>query len=214
MLLLIAPFKKLFSPNNDTQSLHIQSPSGHSCRGVIHGVDINFTDADLQRMLRTLRNLTVLGARRIKNTTTVMILFNGLKSTPTREVQPQDQITPGSLRALDATKSTWVDKVADKIETRATTRSGSLPQPVADKIQALERENTFLRKELSDIKALPKTPQSQEQRESNESEPSTASNPASGAKKRTGPALEAEERTSNNVEPYSTPDGAARTVPC
>lgn len=136
------------------------------------------------------------------------------QSTPTREVQPQDQITPGSLRAQDATKSTWVDKVADKIETRATKRSGSLPQPVADKIQALERENTFLRKKLSDIKALPKTPQSQEQRESNESEPFTASNPASGAKKRTGPALEAEERTSNNVEPYSTPDGAARTVPC
>ncbi|KAH8036047.1 hypothetical protein HPB51_016351 [Rhipicephalus microplus] len=55
------------------------TPPGHSRREVIRGVDIDFTDADLQRMLRTLRNPTVLGARRIKNTTTVVILFNGLK---------------------------------------------------------------------------------------------------------------------------------------
>ncbi|KAH7979292.1 hypothetical protein HPB49_008970 [Dermacentor silvarum] len=55
------------------------TPPGHSCRGAIRGVDVDFTDADLQRMLRTPRNPTVLGTRRIKNTTTVVILFDGLK---------------------------------------------------------------------------------------------------------------------------------------
>ncbi|KAH8037727.1 hypothetical protein HPB51_016275 [Rhipicephalus microplus] len=51
----------------------------HFCRGVIRGIDIDFTDADLQCMLRTSCNPAVLGARQIKNTTTVVILFNGLK---------------------------------------------------------------------------------------------------------------------------------------
>ncbi|KAH7946696.1 hypothetical protein HPB52_003455 [Rhipicephalus sanguineus] len=256
------------------------TPPGHSCRGVIRGVDVDFTDADLRRMLRTPRIPTVLGARRIKNTTTIVILFNGLKvpnyvycgpimhrcilykrqidtcrnccrvghrqdvcphptdkvcdqcghgppgpdhvcsapkcalcggahvtgdrtcrsryqvpylvrrrrqrrnksrsspvpaasllpaantqSTPTRAVPPQDQATLGSSRAPDASKPTWVDKVAGKGETRAPARSGSLPQPVADKIQTLERENTFLCKVLSEIKALLKMPQPREQRE-------------------------------------------------
>ncbi|KAH8035492.1 hypothetical protein HPB51_005774 [Rhipicephalus microplus] len=86
------------------------------------------------------------------------------QSTPTRAVQSQDQVTPGSSRAPDTTNSTWVDKVAGTGETRATARSGSLPEPVADKIKALERENTFLRQALSDIKAIIKTPQPQEQR--------------------------------------------------
>ncbi|KAH6942779.1 hypothetical protein HPB50_010252 [Hyalomma asiaticum] len=115
------------------------------------------------------------------------------QSTPTRVVQPQGQATPGSSRAPDACKPTWVDKVTGKGETRAPARSCSLPQPVTDKIQALERENAFLRKELSEIKALLKTPPPREQRDSNASEPLAASNPARGAKKRAGPALEAEE---------------------
>ncbi|KAH6924116.1 hypothetical protein HPB50_012234 [Hyalomma asiaticum] len=280
------------------------TPPGHSCRGVIRCVDVDFTDADLQRMLRTPCNPTVLGARRIKNTTTVVILFNGLKvpnyvycgpimyrcplykrqidtcrncgrvvhrqdvcphptekvcdqcghrppgpdhvcsapnvrpdlpeplsstlpreapsptpstsqqepfvtgalckpptgsraaytqSTPTRAVQPQEQATPGSSRAPYTCKPTWVDKVTGKGETRAPTRSCSLPQPVTDKIQALEREKAFLRKELSEIKALLKTPPPREKRDSNASEPPAASNEARGAKKRAGPALEAEE---------------------
>lgn len=111
----------------------------------------------------------------------------------TRVVQPQDQATPGSSRAPDTSKPTWVDKVTGKGETRAPARSGSLPQHVADKIQTLERENTFLRKELSEIKALLKTPQRLEKRESNASDPPAASNPVRGAKKRAGSALEAEE---------------------
>ncbi|KAH8026649.1 hypothetical protein HPB51_023413 [Rhipicephalus microplus] len=55
------------------------TPPGHSCHRVIRGVDIDFTDADLQRMLRTPPNPTVLDTRRINNTTTVVILFNDLK---------------------------------------------------------------------------------------------------------------------------------------
>ncbi|KAL1434648.1 hypothetical protein MTO96_011512 [Rhipicephalus appendiculatus] len=55
------------------------APPGNTCRGVIRGVDADFTDADLQRMLRTDRNPKVLGARRIKSTTTVIILFDGQK---------------------------------------------------------------------------------------------------------------------------------------
>ncbi|KAH6948308.1 hypothetical protein HPB50_023372 [Hyalomma asiaticum] len=115
------------------------------------------------------------------------------QSKPTRAVQRQGQATPGSSRAPDACKPTWVDKVTGKGETRAPARSCSLPQPVTDKIESLERENAFLRKELSEIKALLKTPPPREQRDSNASEPPAASNPARGAKKRAGPALEAEE---------------------
>ncbi|KAL1443266.1 hypothetical protein MTO96_046040, partial [Rhipicephalus appendiculatus] len=55
------------------------APPGNTCRGVIRGVDADFTDADLQRMLRTDRNPKVLGARRIESTTTVIILFDGHK---------------------------------------------------------------------------------------------------------------------------------------
>ncbi|KAH7975891.1 hypothetical protein HPB52_006629 [Rhipicephalus sanguineus] len=87
------------------------------------------------------------------------------QSTPTRAVQPQDQATPGSSPASDTSKPTWVDKVACNGETRAPVRSGSLPQPVEDKIQTLERENAFLRKERSDMKVLLQTPQPREQRE-------------------------------------------------
>ncbi|KAH8029056.1 hypothetical protein HPB51_022224 [Rhipicephalus microplus] len=202
------------------------TPPGHSCRGVIRGIDIDFMDADLQRMRRTQRNPTVLGARRIKNTTMVVILFNGLKTGPhvfctqvcavwrrARNGRP-DLLEPLSSTlpraALSATSSTsqqepfvtgahcklpafrihpvytykgssttrpchtgkltypntansiWVNNVAGTGETRATVCSGSLPQPVADKIHALERENTFLRQEVSDIKALLKTPEPQE----------------------------------------------------
>ncbi|KAH6945755.1 hypothetical protein HPB50_009750 [Hyalomma asiaticum] len=133
------------------------------------------------------------------------------QSTPTRVVQPQGQATPGSSQAPDACKPTWVDKVTGKGETRAPARSCSLPQPVTDKIQALERENAFLRKELSEIKALLKTPPPREQRDSNASEPLAASNPARGAKKRAGPALEAEESpTMSSQEATSFQD--SRTV--
>ncbi|KAH8025255.1 hypothetical protein HPB51_005606 [Rhipicephalus microplus] len=55
------------------------SPAGITSRGVIHGVDTDFDDAALNRMLIQPRNSSLLGARRIKNTETVIMIINGLK---------------------------------------------------------------------------------------------------------------------------------------
>ncbi|KAL1426472.1 hypothetical protein MTO96_018303 [Rhipicephalus appendiculatus] len=258
------------------------APPGNTCRGVIRGVDADFTDADFQRMLRTDRNPKVLGARRIKSTTTVIILFDGHKTptataaawviartsartqptkcatnaatdppgpthvctspecalcggahltgdrtcrsryqvpylvrrrrqrrrrrnkqrttqdattgptpktahkpTTTAVPQPVDLTQPGSSRDQAASKPTWADKVAGKGEIRAPSRSVSLPQPVADKIQFLERENANLRKELTEIKALLQASQPREPREST-AQPA-APPTVRGAKRRAAP---------------------------
>lgn len=55
------------------------SPAGITSQGVIRGVDTDFDDAALNRMLIQPRNSSLLGARRIKNTETVILIFNGLK---------------------------------------------------------------------------------------------------------------------------------------
>ncbi|KAH8027487.1 hypothetical protein HPB51_007015 [Rhipicephalus microplus] len=55
------------------------SPAGITSRGVIRGVDTDFDDAALNRMLIQPRNSSLLGARHIKNTETVILIFNGLK---------------------------------------------------------------------------------------------------------------------------------------
>ncbi|KAH8036282.1 hypothetical protein HPB51_022686 [Rhipicephalus microplus] len=55
------------------------SPAGITSRGVIRGVYTDFDDAALNRMLIQPRNSSLLGARRIKNTGTVIMIFNGLK---------------------------------------------------------------------------------------------------------------------------------------
>ncbi|KAH8024873.1 hypothetical protein HPB51_001973 [Rhipicephalus microplus] len=55
------------------------SPAGTTSRGVNRGVDTDFDDAALNRMLIQPRNSSLLGARRIKNTETVILIFNGLK---------------------------------------------------------------------------------------------------------------------------------------
>ncbi|KAH8029411.1 hypothetical protein HPB51_000215 [Rhipicephalus microplus] len=55
------------------------SPAGITSRGVIRGVDTDFDDAALNRMQIQPRNSSLLGARRIKNTETVVLIFNGLK---------------------------------------------------------------------------------------------------------------------------------------
>ncbi|KAH8031359.1 hypothetical protein HPB51_016417 [Rhipicephalus microplus] len=55
------------------------SPAGITSRGVIRGVDTDFDDAALNRTLVQPRNSSLLGARRIKNTETVILIFNGLK---------------------------------------------------------------------------------------------------------------------------------------
>ncbi|KAH6925391.1 hypothetical protein HPB50_004518 [Hyalomma asiaticum] len=55
------------------------SPAGMTSRGVIRGVDTNFDDDALHRMLIQPRHPSLLGARRIKNTATVILIFNGFK---------------------------------------------------------------------------------------------------------------------------------------
>ncbi|KAH8010134.1 hypothetical protein HPB51_025258 [Rhipicephalus microplus] len=55
------------------------SPAGITSRGVIRGVDTDFDDAALNRILIQPRNSSLLGARRIKNTEAVILIFNGLK---------------------------------------------------------------------------------------------------------------------------------------
>ncbi|KAH8025447.1 hypothetical protein HPB51_008362 [Rhipicephalus microplus] len=55
------------------------SPASITSRGVIRGVDTDFDDAALNRMLIQPLNSSLLGAHRIKNTETVIMIFNGLK---------------------------------------------------------------------------------------------------------------------------------------
>ncbi|KAL1475405.1 hypothetical protein MTO96_019821 [Rhipicephalus appendiculatus] len=55
------------------------SPAGITSRSVIRGVGTDFDDAALNRMLMQPRNPSLLGARHIKNTATVILIFNGLK---------------------------------------------------------------------------------------------------------------------------------------
>ncbi|KAH8026635.1 hypothetical protein HPB51_023145 [Rhipicephalus microplus] len=55
------------------------SPAGITSRGVIRGADTDFDAAALNRMLIQPRNSSLLGARRIKSTETVILIFNGLK---------------------------------------------------------------------------------------------------------------------------------------
>ncbi|KAH8026675.1 hypothetical protein HPB51_023915 [Rhipicephalus microplus] len=55
------------------------SPGGIKSRGVIRGVDTDFDNATLNRMLIQPCNSSLLGARRIKNTETRILIFNGLE---------------------------------------------------------------------------------------------------------------------------------------
>ncbi|KAH7964436.1 hypothetical protein HPB51_027327 [Rhipicephalus microplus] len=55
------------------------SPAGITSRGVIRGIDTDLDDAALNSVLIQPRNSSLLGARRIKNTETVILIFNGLK---------------------------------------------------------------------------------------------------------------------------------------
>ncbi|KAH8029973.1 hypothetical protein HPB51_006179 [Rhipicephalus microplus] len=63
----------------DNRSRPTSHAAGNTSRGVILGVDTDFDDAALNRMLIQPRNSSLLGARRIKNTETVILIFNGLK---------------------------------------------------------------------------------------------------------------------------------------
>lgn len=53
--------------------------SDNTCKGVVRGVDAEFNDAQLHSMIVNQRNPTALEVRRIKTTTTVIVLFDGLR---------------------------------------------------------------------------------------------------------------------------------------
>lgn len=59
-------------------SAYVAAP-GNTSRGVVRGVDADLPDCELQRLFLTPHNPMLLGVRRIKDTTTVILLFNGLK---------------------------------------------------------------------------------------------------------------------------------------
>ncbi|KAL1467694.1 hypothetical protein MTO96_042002 [Rhipicephalus appendiculatus] len=52
--------------------------SGTTSRGVVRGVDADLPDSELQRLFVSSHNPTLMGVRRIKDTTTIILLFDGL----------------------------------------------------------------------------------------------------------------------------------------
>ncbi|KAH8024861.1 hypothetical protein HPB51_001892 [Rhipicephalus microplus] len=62
-----------------TTAVERSSASGTTSRGVVRGVDADLPDSELQRLFVSSHNPTLTGGRRIKNTTTIILLFDGLK---------------------------------------------------------------------------------------------------------------------------------------
>ncbi|KAH8036559.1 hypothetical protein HPB51_001538 [Rhipicephalus microplus] len=55
------------------------APPDNTCKGVIRGIDIDLTDTQLRELIVTKRNPSALEVKRIKNTTAVTILFQGMQ---------------------------------------------------------------------------------------------------------------------------------------
>ncbi|KAH7968804.1 hypothetical protein HPB52_011435 [Rhipicephalus sanguineus] len=55
------------------------TPPGDTCRGVVRGIDPELSDDRLGELFVHARNPKVLGVRRIKQTPTVIVLFDGMK---------------------------------------------------------------------------------------------------------------------------------------
>lgn len=53
--------------------------SDNTCKGVVRGVDTNFSDARLWTMIVNQRNPKTFEVRRIKTTTTVVVPFEGMR---------------------------------------------------------------------------------------------------------------------------------------
>ncbi|KAH7942864.1 hypothetical protein HPB52_002041 [Rhipicephalus sanguineus] len=51
----------------------------NTCKGVVKGVDLDFSEEEITGMIVHPRNPTALEVKRIRNTTTVVVLFDGLK---------------------------------------------------------------------------------------------------------------------------------------
>ncbi|KAL1478624.1 hypothetical protein MTO96_016060 [Rhipicephalus appendiculatus] len=55
-------------------------PSGHTCRGVVRGIDPEVSDDQLGELFMHARNPKVLGICSIKKMPTVLVLFDGMKA--------------------------------------------------------------------------------------------------------------------------------------
>ncbi|KAH7985802.1 hypothetical protein HPB52_025393 [Rhipicephalus sanguineus] len=55
------------------------APPENTCKGIIRGVDVEVTEAQLRARIVNHRNPSALEARRIKNTTAVVVLFEGMR---------------------------------------------------------------------------------------------------------------------------------------
>ncbi|KAH8029676.1 hypothetical protein HPB51_002698 [Rhipicephalus microplus] len=62
----------------DTRTAYVAA-SGTTSRGVVRGVDADLPDSELQRLFVSSHNPTLMGVRRIKDTTTIILLFDGLR---------------------------------------------------------------------------------------------------------------------------------------
>ncbi|KAH8028002.1 hypothetical protein HPB51_012291 [Rhipicephalus microplus] len=82
------------------------------------------------------------------------------QTTPTPKQQAQTQ-PPTSKSTM---QTTWADRVTNKGETRSPEQVRQLPQHVTDKIQTLEREKVFTRKELAEIKTFLRNMRQQSER--------------------------------------------------
>ncbi|KAL1444093.1 hypothetical protein MTO96_045675 [Rhipicephalus appendiculatus] len=89
ILVVSTPMRKNACAYAAVQQIHLKegkydvaaylAASNNTCKGVVRGVDADFSDAQLRTMIVNRRNPTALEVRRIKTTTTVVVLFEGMK---------------------------------------------------------------------------------------------------------------------------------------
>ncbi|KAH7972259.1 hypothetical protein HPB52_010055 [Rhipicephalus sanguineus] len=89
ILVVSTPMRKNACAYAAVQQIHLKegvydvaaylAASDNTCKGVVRGVDADFSDAQLRTMIVNRRNPTALEVRRIKTTTTVVVLFEGMK---------------------------------------------------------------------------------------------------------------------------------------
>ncbi|KAL1487353.1 hypothetical protein MTO96_046569, partial [Rhipicephalus appendiculatus] len=106
------------------------------------GVDADLPDSELQRLFLTPHNPMLSGVRRIKDTTTVILLFNGLKvpnyvrcGNPVTTKQQQTKPTPKQpaqtqpSTSKSTTQPTWADRVANQAAEKSAQSVNRHPPP-------------------------------------------------------------------------------------
>ncbi|KAH7968568.1 hypothetical protein HPB52_009803 [Rhipicephalus sanguineus] len=89
ILVVSTPMRKNACAYAAVQQIHLKegvydvaaylAASDNTCKGVVRGVDADFSDAQLRTMIVNRRNPTALEVRRFKTTTTVVVLSEGMK---------------------------------------------------------------------------------------------------------------------------------------